>query len=325
MGIYDRGYYDGDQWKGGSGNESQFGRSAFKGSMISVIIGINVIVFLLDMFSPKVTFQRTVELENGQQEVQKQPTNSQTLSVALALKNNMSDLGHPGPLENPLYAFQVLTHGFAHASIGDDFGFLHIAFNMLVLFMLGLPVEQKIGKDEFLKFYIAALLFAGLGWLLIKSLSNQPNMAVGASGAVAAVVFLFVFNFPKKILMFMGVVPMRAWVLGVIFVAIDIFNSMDSESRIAVEAHLSGVAFAAMYHFWKFNFSWLKTNWLTNRLSGKPRLKVHHGSEEPDEELTKQADIVLDKVHRLGEHSLTRKERKILNRYSRMVRKGRDD
>ena len=324
MGINDRGYFEGDSWKG-DGYQGG-GRSGFKKSIIVTLIAINVIVFLLDIFSPKVTMQRTVTLENGQSQVVEEKTNRQSVSVTLALKHNMEDFGYSGPAENPLYVWQILTHGFAHASIGDDSGIMHIAFNMLTLLFLGMPVEQKYGRNEFLKFYLMALLFAGSVWLLVKILTGATATAVGASGAVAAVVILFVLNFPKNTVLLMGIIPMPAWVLGLLFVGMDVMNSFNHESRIAVEAHFAGALFAVLYFYGKWNFEWMKFGWLTSlidRLKGKPNLRVHAPDEiEPD--LARQADIILDKVHRLGEESLSRKERKTLEKFSKNVRKKRD-
>ncbi|MGI9518086.1 MAG: rhomboid family intramembrane serine protease [Pirellulaceae bacterium] len=321
MGIYDRGYYDGDQWRGdGQGGG---GRSSFKQSAIASIILINVIVFVIDMFAPRVSFQAEVTLQDGTVGVQTVESNSHWVSFNMALKHKMTEVGYAGPLENPLFAYQLLTYGFAHSSIDEDFGIWHIAFNMLTLFFLGVAVEQKYGRTEFLKFYILAILVAGTVWLLVQVLRSQPASAVGASGAVAAVVMLFILNFPKQTLLLMGIIPMPAWVLGVLFIGMDVLNSMNHESRIAAEAHLAGAAFAAIYYFGKWNFQWLKFDWLTDRLSGKPKLKVHQP--EASDELTREADIILDKVHRLGEESLTRKERKTLERYSKTVRKGRDN
>ena len=323
MGIYDRGYYDGDAWKG-DGQSS--GRPSFKKSIIASIIMVNALIFLVDMFAPKVTFQEKQRDANGNEKIVTQESNSQKVSVTLALKHGMEDVGYIGPVENPLYAWQILTYGFAHSSIGEEFGLMHIAFNMLTLLFLGMPVEQKYGRHEFLKFYMLALLFAGIVWLLVQTLTGRPGFAVGASGAVAAVVILFVLNFPKQTVLLMGIIPMPAWVLGVLFIGFDVLNSLDHQSRIAWEAHFAGVAFAVMYFFGKWNFQWLKFGWMgkvSDRMSGKPNLKVHT-PEEVDPDLARQADIILDKVHRLGEESLSRKERKILEKFSKTVRKKRD-
>ena len=310
MGIYDRGYYDGDAWKGGSEND---GRSGFKRSAVATIILINVAIFVVDMFSPKVAIN-DIPIEDA---------TSQQVSVTLALKYGLAEQGYPGPAENPLYFYQLLTYGFAHASIGDDFGLMHVAFNMLMLFFLGVPVEQKYGKAEFTKFYILAVIFSGAIWLIAKVITGQPQLAVGASGAVVAVVILFVLNYPKQKLLLMGIIPMPAWVLGLFMVGLDLFNSFSTETRIAFEAHLAGALFAAMYFYGKWNFEWLRLGNFGKRLSRKPRLKVH-SPDDADPTLAKDADEILDKLHREGEDSLSRKERKILEKFSRSVRKNRD-
>ena len=311
MGIYDRGYYDGDAWKGGSEYDR---RSSFKQTAIATIILINVVVFVVDMFSAPAFEAR----EDGTE-----TSKTQVVAATLALKYGLADAGYPGPADNPIYVYQLVTYGFAHASIRDDNGLLHIAFNMLMLFFLGVPVEQKYGKAEFTKFYLLALVFSGMVWLLAKIAGGVPQMAVGASGAVVAVVILFVLNYPKQKLLLMGIIPMPAWVLGLFMVGIDLFNSLGgSESRIAFEAHLAGALFAAIYFYGHWNFGWIRSGKLGNRFSGKPNLKVH-SPDEGDPDLAREADAILDKLHREGESSLTRKERKTLEKFSRNVRTNR--
>ena len=62
----------------------------------------------------------------------------------------------------PLEYWKVLTYGFAHG------GFAHIFGNMLVLFFLGTPVEQRYGQKEFLLFYLATIIFGGIFWELTQ-------------------------------------------------------------------------------------------------------------------------------------------------------------
>jgi membrane associated rhomboid family serine protease len=70
--------------------------------------------------------------------------------------------------------YRLVTSGFLH------FGLIHIAFNMLLLFQLGLILERSIGRVRFGLLYFAALLAGSAGALLL-----QPNSLVGgASGAV---------------------------------------------------------------------------------------------------------------------------------------------
>jgi len=86
--------------------------------------------------------------------------------------------------------WRPVTGGFLHAQ--GSFGFIHIAFNMYLLFILGQLLEPSLGKWRFGGIYFASLLSGAFGAILMAS----PNTyTVGASGAVfglmgAGVVFL---------------------------------------------------------------------------------------------------------------------------------------
>jgi membrane associated rhomboid family serine protease len=71
--------------------------------------------------------------------------------------------------------YRLVTGGFLHA------GLLHIAFNMLALFVVGRVVEPGIGTPRFLALYFASLLAGAFGALL---LSQPYELTVGASGAI---------------------------------------------------------------------------------------------------------------------------------------------
>ncbi len=203
---------------------------------------------------------------------------------------------------------------------------MHIAFNMLTLFFLGRPVEEKYGKQEFLRFYLLAVIFAGAVWMAFYLIfpPGVPVIGVGASGGVMAVAILFIFNFPHSTLLVFGVVPVRAWVVGVILIGVDLLNSLNPETRIGWQAHLAGAAFGAAYFYFKWNFTFIPLNKIGNLFKAQPKLKVHQ-PDHKDERLREQADQILDKLHRQGEASLTSRERKILERYSRSVRQNRGD
>lgn len=71
--------------------------------------------------------------------------------------------------------WRLLTVGFLHA------GFLHIAFNMYALWLLGPNLEQIFGHKRFAALYLIALL----GGSTASYWFNAPNTpAVGASGAI---------------------------------------------------------------------------------------------------------------------------------------------
>jgi membrane associated rhomboid family serine protease len=70
--------------------------------------------------------------------------------------------------------YRLLTSGFLHAS------FIHIGFNMLLLYFLGRLLEPALGTPRFLVLYFASLLAGSLGALIL-----EPNsLGIGASGAI---------------------------------------------------------------------------------------------------------------------------------------------
>jgi membrane associated rhomboid family serine protease len=94
-----------------------------------------------------------------------------------------------GPIANG-ELWRAFTGGFLHAQ--GAFGFLHIGFNMYLLFILGQLLEPSLGKWRFGAIYFTSLLTGAFGAIL---LSSPDSYTVGASGAVfglmgAGVVFL---------------------------------------------------------------------------------------------------------------------------------------
>jgi len=259
--------------------------------MITILIAINVIVFIADMFF------------EGR------------LATQLALDT-----------ETWYFPWTWMTHGFAHAPLRSEIGIWHIAGNMLTLYFLGRPVEQRLGRWEFLKFYLLAILAGGAGFYLVKLLSGWPLASVlGASGAVSGVVALFIFYYPRQTLLIWGILPVPAWLLGVIMLLMNLKYALVPGSGISWEAHLAGAAFGIAYFFFSWNFSRLQMpQSIADKMAGSGALKIHNpGASNPNEKLTQQADAILEKINIQGEDSLTGRERKTLKRYSEMVRQQR--
>lgn len=268
-------------------------------SITTIIIIINVVVFFLDAFTPKI--------DN---------VNMHWLANFLAMDT--------GSLWR-VWAF--LTHGFAHAGIDSDIGIMHLAGNMITLFFLGRYVEMSLGRQEYLKFYLAAIVVSGVVFAISRVLRMQPGdpgtICLGASGAVTAVVALFIFMYPKVTVLLFFVVPMPAWVVGVLLVGLDLYRAFEPNTVIAWESHLAGAAFGCLYYVSGWRFTWLDLGWFSKLVSGRPQLRVH----DPDsrfEKLKSEADRLLAKINEQGEESLSTHERKILNRYSRELRNRRE-
>lgn len=222
---------------------------------------------------------------------------------------------YPGDLTNWQRWWTLLTCGFAH----DPSNYQHILFNMLALFFLGPDVEERLGRKEFLAFYLVTVVLSALlsdvRHLMFVPQPNWPLM-LGASGAVVGVTILYALFFPKRKLLVMFVIPMPAWGVAILIVLMAVAGAGE---RVAHDVHLFGAVLAAAYFFSGVRLTSLRRSLPFG--SSKPRLRVF--KQDKEEELLREADRILDKLHREGEQSLTRKERKLLEEYSRHMRQRR--
>src|SRR5690606_4401412 len=93
----------------------------------------------------------------------------------------------PWAVTREFEAWRVFTYMFVH----DFRGVIHILFNMLMLWMFGVPVVREMGEGGFLRLYLLSGLFAGLCSLDFYGASGNPATIVGASGAVYALLVAF--------------------------------------------------------------------------------------------------------------------------------------
>jgi membrane associated rhomboid family serine protease len=97
-------------------------------------------------------------------------------------------------------------------------GWLHIAGNMLFLWVFGNNVEDRLGRVKFLLFYLLAGLIAVYTQVLIDPSSTAPT--IGASGAIAGVLGAYAVLFPRArvltlifIIFFVTIVEIPALIL----------------------------------------------------------------------------------------------------------------
>jgi membrane associated rhomboid family serine protease len=141
---------------------------------------------------------------------------------------------------------RLFTAGFIHAD------FLHLFFNMFVLYMFGRYAEQffiSLVRNEFLGslayliFYLAALPMSGL-YSLEKHKNDPGYNAVGASGAVSAVLFCFIMQQPfSRLIIFPIPFPVPAIVFGVVYLAYSWYMGKRNVDNIGHDAHFFGALF----------------------------------------------------------------------------------
>ncbi len=139
--------------------------------------------------------------------------------------------------------WQVMTYMFVHADI------YHILFNMLGLFFFGTQIEQRMGSNEFLLFYMLCGVGAGIFSLIVYLLTGTYMVfLLGASGAVFAVLLAFATFYPHANIYIMGILPVRAPILVVVYTLIELYSQIASvRSGVAHLTHLAGFGIAFLY------------------------------------------------------------------------------
>ena len=141
-------------------------------------------------------------------------------------------------MENPGGDFiTVFTSMFMHG------GWLHLAGNMLYLWIFGDNVEDRLGHAKFVVFYLLCGIAATIAQVAVSAGSNVPNL--GASGAIAGVLGAYLILFPRgqvRVLMGRGIVPMPALVVIGMWIVLQFINGIGS---ITQSAETGGVAYMA--------------------------------------------------------------------------------
>jgi membrane associated rhomboid family serine protease len=220
-----------------------------------------------------------------------------------------------------------LTYMFVHG------GLLHLATNALGLWMLGSPVEHRLGGRRFLVFYLYCGVGAAVFAVLVSSFA-AVNPFVGASGAVLGIVVAFAMLWPDaEMLLFPLPVPIKAKNLAIGIVALNAVMALPlfrGGSMIAYEAHLGGALFGYLY----FRLQALSAAQPASPMRSTVQrvVPVPPRTQEPERErqptaaqpaprrrrdaldtVASEMDRVLDKISAQGMDSLTPAERRFLD------------
>ena len=147
--------------------------------------------------------------------------------------------------------YRVISHGFVHAD------YVHLIVNMLVLLSFGQYLEQLFkayqhagtiwnGSLSFLLLYFGGMIAASI-YDIVKFRNNPHYASIGASGAVAAIVFASIFFHPWNKIYFFGVLPIPGIVFGVLYIFYCQYMSKRERGVINHNAHLYGSIFGFIY------------------------------------------------------------------------------
>jgi membrane associated rhomboid family serine protease len=142
---------------------------------------------------------------------------------------------------------RLVTHAFVHAN------WEHLLVNMIVLFSFGRAIEfyfkENFGSKHiqyFFLLYFGGILVSNI-YALIKHHKNYFYNAVGASGAVASVLFASIFFDPWNMIYFFGILPIPGIVFAALYLVYSYQMSNKQKDNVAHDAHFLGALFGFIF------------------------------------------------------------------------------
>ncbi len=187
---------------------------------VSVIIGINVLMFLLTSL----------------------------------IKNTDIFFGLvPAAVLNSKTYWQFFTYQFVHGS------FFHLFFNMLALFFFGTPIEKKAGTNEFVLYYLTAGTLSGVFSFAVYVMTGEYlTVLIGASGAIFAVLLLYAVLYPRSVIFLWGILPIPAPLLILGYGIVELIGIFSSYDGVAHLTHFIGLVIGWLYILIRFGVNPLK-------------------------------------------------------------------
>jgi len=157
---------------------------------------------------------------------------------------------YPPAIANQNQFYRFFTCGFIHAD------YAHLFFNMYSLYMFGGLVENQFnfvfgsnGKWLYLLMYLTSLFFCLLP-TYNKNKNNYHYQSLGASGAVSAVVFAFIFLDPLQKLGPIGLSErfmIPGVVFGILYLVISSYLDKKGKGNINHSAHIWGALYGIVF------------------------------------------------------------------------------
>jgi membrane associated rhomboid family serine protease len=143
--------------------------------------------------------------------------------------------------------YRLISHAFIHAN------WTHLMVNMFVLYFFGRNIEVYFegyfgnkATAYYLLLYFGGILASNL-WSLIKQKNNYYYNAVGASGAVSAVLFAAIFFNPWDKLYLFAVIPIPGILFAVGYLFYSYQKGKQGTDNVAHDAHILGAVFGFVF------------------------------------------------------------------------------
>lgn len=142
--------------------------------------------------------------------------------------------------------YRFISSGFLHADIS------HLLFNMIALYLFGQQIvepgcESLSGRWMFPVLYFGGMIVADIPSYL-KHKNDPGYRALGASGAVSAVVFTGIVFYPTMKMGFYFIPPIiPAYIFGPLYLLYCVYAAKQNSDNINHDAHFWGAVFGVVF------------------------------------------------------------------------------
>tara|TARA_B100000900_G_scaffold416096_1_gene449055 strand:+ start:8639 stop:9655 length:1017 start_codon:yes stop_codon:yes gene_type:complete len=148
---------------------------------------------------------------------------------------------YPFIADDPSQIYRFFTSAWLHAD------FIHVLSNILVIGLVGVPLEQRLGSRRWLVVYSLGFIGGNLAWVAFHP--NSVNPAIGASGAAFGLLGAYMVCWPNDEIEFPLLFFIRAWPIWIIVfvrLGLEIYQiyviqeGTSGDTNIAHMAHVGG-------------------------------------------------------------------------------------
>jgi len=142
---------------------------------------------------------------------------------------------------------RIITHSLLHAD------WAHLIINMIVFFSFGAGLLNSftvifgnLAPIIFLALYVFSVVVSSL-YSIVKNKDNPSYNAIGASGAVSAVIFANIFFSPWQSIYFFGVLPIPGIIFALLYLGYSYYMGKKNYDNVGHDAHFFGAVFGLVF------------------------------------------------------------------------------
>jgi len=144
--------------------------------------------------------------------------------------------------------YRFISSGFIHADL------MHLFFNMYAMYLFGLNVETALtqifndaGPYLYVGLYFSALIMSAT-FSYFKHKDNPQYNALGASGAVSAILFVSIVLYPtQKLMIFPIPLFIPSYILGPLYLVYSYYMGRKGTDNVGHDAHFFGALWGVLF------------------------------------------------------------------------------